>query len=60
MAGTNENVFINIFTARSYNHLKVIFSAYASQYGTTMETVILSEFNGDIATLLLDISKRFK
>jgi len=55
MAGTNENVFINIFTARSYNHLKVIFSAYASQYGTTMETVILSEFNGDIATLLLDI-----
>merc|ERR1711973_1071216 len=40
--GTNEDVFINIFSARSYNHLKVVFAAYASQYGKTIDTIILS------------------
>jgi len=55
MTGTNEDVFINIFAGRSFNHLNAVYTAYASQYGKTMETVIRSEFSGDMANLLLDI-----
>merc|ERR1711909_119195 len=57
MTGTNEDVFINIFAGRSFNHLNAVYTAYASQYGKTMETVIRSEFSGDMANLLLDISE---
>lgn len=53
--GTNENVFVNIFATRSYNHLNQVYAAYASRVGKTMESTIRSEFSGDIENLLLDI-----
>ena len=58
--GTNENVFVNIFATRSYNHLNQVYAAYASRVGKTMESTIRSEFSGDIENLLLDISKWFE
>jgi len=53
--GSDDNVFINIFAARSYNHLKLVFSKYSTQYGRAIETVITSAFGGDFAIILLDI-----
>lgn len=55
MVGTDEDVFVNIYAARSFNHLNAIYATYASQYGKTMESVIRSEFSGNIEGLLLDI-----
>lgn len=60
MVGTDEDVFVNIYAARSFNHLNAIYATYASQYGKTMESVIRSEFSGNIEGLLLDISKRLE
>ena len=58
--GSDDNVFINIFAARSYNHLKLVFSKYSTQYGRAIETVITSAFGGDFAIILLDIGKLSK
>jgi len=60
MSGTNEAVFVNIFAARSYNHLNSVYSLYASSYGSTIESVIKSEFSLDIEDQLLDIVQRSK
>ena len=55
--GTDEDVFIDIFAKRGYNHLNAIYEQYEAQYGDTMESVIQSEFDGDMERLMLDISK---
>jgi len=53
--GTDEDVFIDIFAKRGYNHLNAIYEQYEAQYGDTMESVIQSEFDGDMERLMLDI-----
>lgn len=55
--GTDEDLFIDIFAKRGYNHLNAIYEQYEAQYGDTMESVIQSEFDGDMERLMLDISK---
>ena len=57
MNGTDEDVFIDIFANRGHSYLNAVYDAYEAEYGNTMESVIESEFDGDMKNLLLDISK---
>ena len=55
--GSNPVVFIDIFTARSWDHLNAVCKEYIIKYARTLEHVIKSEFTGDIQLLLLDLGK---
>jgi len=57
MNGTDEDVFIDIFANRGHSYLNAVYDAYEAEYGNTMESVIESEFDGDMKNLLLDIIK---
>lgn len=55
--GTDESVFIRIFSLRSVEHLRALKKAYEQQCGIPLEKSIDSEFSGDIKKLLLCILK---
>ena len=56
-SGTNQNVFINIFTSRNFAHLRRVFQVYEAQFGQGLETVIESEFQDTTRELMAAISK---
>jgi len=51
--GTNENVFIEIFSERSWKHLRLVNEGYNSDYKHSLETAVKKEFSGDIEKALL-------
>jgi len=55
--GSNPVVFVDIFTARSWDHLNAVCKEYIIKYARTLEHVIKSEFTGDIQLLLLDLAQ---
>jgi len=58
--GTDENIFITIFTNRSYDHLKLVFDRYQQKYTHSMEKAVNGEFSGDIKKALLAMVKYIK
>lgn len=55
--GTDEEVFIRIFTQNSFAQLRLVFKAYKVVAGNTIEQAIKKEFSGDIKKALLAIGK---
>ena len=53
--GTDEKTFVKIFCQRSPAHLRALNEYYEQQYQKTLNNVIMSEFGGDIRTLLMTI-----
>ena len=56
MNGT-KNVFVYLFTTRSFNHLNAVFEMFTSEYEHTLESVIESTLSGDFQRLILNIGK---
>jgi len=46
--GTDEKVFIQIFSKRSWKHIRKVSEDYAKRYAHSLHTAIEKEFNGDI------------
>lgn len=54
--GTDEKMFIEIFTKRSWNHLRKVFAVYETIHKHhTMERAVESEFSGFLKTGLCEI-----
>jgi len=50
--GTDENVFIDIFTSRSFKHMRALGDFYATKYSHSLNTVIKKEFSGDLERVM--------
>lgn len=46
MEGTNEDVYVNIFSLRYFVHLDQVAILYEATYGTSLTTVVTVEFEG--------------
>nr|CAH0104947.1 unnamed protein product [Daphnia galeata] len=55
--GADENVYVNIFSLRSYVHLNEVGILFELTYGMSLATVVTTEFNGDIGYALYSISE---
>jgi len=53
--GTNETVFLRIFTQRSIMHLRMVDAAYGQKYEKTLKHVIEKEFGGHVMKALKSI-----
>jgi len=51
--GTNENVFIEIFSERSWKHLRQVGEEYPKGHKHSLETAIKNEFGGQLEKALL-------
>lgn len=58
--GTDEDAFIDIFTTRNFNQLRLIFDEYKYLAFHRMEYAIKEEFSGDIKDALLSFVKRVR
>lgn len=50
--GTDENVFIDIFTTRTFKHLRAVGDRYANKHSHSLNTVIKKEFSGDLERVM--------
>jgi len=50
--GTDEKVFITIFSKRSWKHIRRVSEEYAKLYSHSLHTAIDKEFNGDLFNAL--------
>jgi annexin A7/11 len=46
--GTDEKVFIDVFSKRSWKHIRKVADDYAKRYKHSLHTALDKEFNGDI------------
>jgi len=53
--GRDEDVFIDMFTTRSYAHLRLVFNEYEKATDRTVEEAIESQFSGDMKMGLLTL-----
>ncbi|XP_046642532.1 annexin B11-like [Daphnia pulicaria] len=53
--GTDENLYINIFTLRNFVHLNKVSILYEATYGTSLNTVVTTEFTKDMGNALVSI-----
>jgi len=51
--GTNESVFIEIFSERSWKHLRLVIEGYGKSHKHSLETAIKNEFSGNLEKALL-------
>jgi len=51
--GTDDKVWIEIFTSRSYSHLRVVFQEYEKEYNKPFEKAVSKETSGDFKKALL-------
>jgi len=50
--GTDENIFIQIFSKRSWKHIREVAGKYAEKYSHSLNTAVRKEFSGDIMKAL--------
>ncbi|XP_045032148.1 annexin A4 [Daphnia magna] len=55
MEGTNEAVYVDIFSLRNYVHLDQVAILYESTYKIPLSTVVTTEFADDMANALVSI-----
>ncbi|KAI9563873.1 hypothetical protein GHT06_011340 [Daphnia sinensis] len=56
MEGTNEDLYIDVFSLRSYVHVNQVAIRYEEKYGTSLTTVVTTEFEGkDMGNALVSI-----
>ncbi|XP_065346305.1 annexin B9-like [Cloeon dipterum] len=60
VVGTNEEVFIEILTKRSFAHLQVLFREYKNKYDTPFYKVIEKEFKGDTEKALVTMVRCYE
>jgi hypothetical protein len=54
--GTDENVYVNIFSLRNFVHLNEVAILFESTYGMSLSTVATTEFEGnEIGNALVSI-----
>lgn len=53
--GTNEKVYIDIFSLRNYVHLNEVAVRYEETYGTSLASVVTTEFAVDMGNALSSI-----
>ncbi|XP_061354290.1 annexin D5-like [Gastrolobium bilobum] len=53
--GTDEKMFIKIFSERSCTHLAAVSSAYQTEFGNTLEKAVKKEISGNFLSGLLTI-----
>lgn len=57
MEGTNEVIYVDIFSLRNYVHLNEVAKLYEATYGTPLSTVVTTEFADDMGNALVSICK---
>lgn len=55
MEGTNEQLYIDVFTLRSFAHINQVAILYETTYGTSLTTVVTTEFAIDMGNALSTI-----
>lgn len=55
MEGTDEALYIDVFTQRSFLHLNEVANLYEATYGTSLSTVVTTEFANDMGNALASI-----
>ena len=55
--GTDETLYINIFSLRNFVHLNKVSILYEATYGTSLSTVVTTEFAKDMGNALVSICK---
>nr|CAH0112028.1 unnamed protein product [Daphnia galeata] len=55
--GADKNVYVNIFSLRSYVHLNEVGILFELTYGMSLTNVVTTEFTGDIGYALYSICK---
>jgi hypothetical protein len=58
--GTDESVFINVLTSKSYEHLAAVSQAYSAKHGKAFTDVIKEEFSGTIQKVLVAFVEAFE
>ena len=58
--GTDESVFINVLTSKSYEHLAAVSQAYSAKHGKAFTDVIKGEFSGTIEKVLVAFVEAFE
>ncbi|KAK4011208.1 annexin B9 [Daphnia magna] len=54
--GTNEDLYIDVFSLRNYVHVDEVAVLYEEKYGTSLTTVVTTEFEGrDMGNALVSI-----
>ena len=59
MEGTDEIVYVNIFSLRNFAHLNEVAKLYEATYGTSLSTVVTTEFNNDMGNACVSICTRY-
>ena len=59
MEGTDEAAYINIFSLRNFVHLNEVAKLYEATYGTSLSTVVTTEFNNDMGNACVSICTRY-
>lgn len=55
--GTNEKLYIDIFTLRNFDHLNAVAIGFEQQYGASLTTVVVTEFANDMGNSMASICK---
>lgn len=55
--GTDETLYINIFSLRNFVHLNKVSILYEATYGMSLSTVVTTEFAIDMGNALVSICK---
>ncbi len=55
--GTDETLYINIFSLRNFVHLNKVSILYEATYGMSLSTVVTTEFAKDMGNALVSICK---
>ncbi len=57
MEGTDEKVYIIVFSNRNFVHLNEVANLYEATYGTPLSSVVTTEFATDMGNALASIRK---
>jgi annexin A7/11 len=57
MEGTDESVYIIIFSNRNFVHLNEVANLYKTTYGVELSTVVTIEFANEMGSALVSIRK---
>lgn len=54
---TDDQLYIDVFTLRSFNHLNAVAIGFEQQYGASLTTVVVTEFANDMGNAMASICK---
>ena len=57
ISGTDEALYINVFTLRNFAHINQVSITYEAMYGRPLSIVVTEEFRDEMANALVGIRK---